>query len=86
MTEGNGFELLRFMKQNPAFCVIPVFVLSGSTNPHHIREAYALGATGYLSKSSDLAATRTKIQALCEFMNACELVPANEIGDTPNPS
>src|SRR6476620_11205252 len=50
MSPGNGFLLLNFIKQNPALSIIPVVMLSSSTDPDDIRHAYLLGASSFFTK------------------------------------
>jgi len=46
----NGFELLSWLGERPAFSHIPVVVLSGSDQPSDKDRALRLGATDYLVK------------------------------------
>ena len=46
----NGFEVLSWIRKQPALAHLRVFVLSGSVEPHDMRAAYELGATFYLVK------------------------------------
>ncbi len=46
----NGFEVLEWIRRQPAFCTIPVLILSASNRPGDIHTACALGANAYLIK------------------------------------
>src|SRR5687768_2071631 len=50
MADGDGFDVLNFLRANPNKCVIPVVVLSGSGDSDDVRRAYVLGAGGFLVK------------------------------------
>jgi two-component system, chemotaxis family, response regulator Rcp1 len=50
----SGFEVLTEIKANPKLCVIPVVVISGSSNPAEIRKAYELHASCYVRKPDNL--------------------------------
>jgi CheY-like chemotaxis protein len=45
-----GFDVLRWLRSQPALLRVPVVVLSGSMWPGDIDEAYRLGANSYLVK------------------------------------
>lgn len=48
----NGFELLRYLKQDSVYRSIPVAVVSGSQHSEQINRCYELGTATYVSKSS----------------------------------
>ena len=50
----SGFEVLTEIKANPRLCVIPIVVISGSTNPAEVRKAYELHASCYVRKPDNL--------------------------------
>jgi CheY-like chemotaxis protein len=45
-----GLEFLAHMREDPALCGIPVFVLTTSNNSRERREAYRLGVSAYILK------------------------------------
>lgn len=50
MPRMGGFELLRWLRDNPAHRTLPALVMSSSPLPEDIRRAYDLGATSYFVK------------------------------------
>lgn len=60
----DGRELLAELKSNPKFQTIPVIVLTGSSAPADITQAYQLHANCYMVKPSNLAGFREAIQAI----------------------
>jgi|SRR5579884_2959344 len=60
----SGLEVLAEIKANPALRVTPVVVVSGSADPHEIREAYELHASCYVRKPNDLG-------QFLEFARSC---------------
>ena len=50
LADGNGLDLIREIKSDPAWQVTPVVVLSGETAAGKVNEAFALGANCYLPK------------------------------------
>jgi CheY-like chemotaxis protein len=49
----SGFEVLRWIRQQPAHIALVVVVLTSSDLPSDIQHAYDLGANSFLSKPSD---------------------------------
>ena len=45
-----GMDVLKFIKQNSKYCSIPVVILSTSSDPKTLGEAYKNGANGYITK------------------------------------
>jgi CheY-like chemotaxis protein len=50
MPRSTGFEILKWIREHPAFKRLPVIVLSGSELQDDISNAYAAGADSYLVK------------------------------------
>jgi chemotaxis family two-component system response regulator Rcp1 len=50
----SGLEVLKELKANPKLCVTPVVIVSGSSNPREIQEAYELHAACYVRKPDNL--------------------------------
>ena len=53
LTKLDGFEVLKRVKEDIRTRVIPVIVVSASSEPEKVLKAYSLGANGYLGKSVD---------------------------------
>ncbi|MFD1141952.1 response regulator [Larkinella insperata] len=63
-----GWQVLGTIKSQPApVSLIPVVVLSHSTDPADIIESYDRGASSYLTKPSDLKAWQICFQTLSEY-------------------
>lgn len=54
MPRVSGFEVLEFIKRNPATRRIPVIILTTSTNPDDVNKAYDNYANAYVSKPLDI--------------------------------
>lgn len=54
MPRKNGFEVLAWIRQQPALKGLHVYVLSASSQPDDIKRAYELGANSYLVKPGSL--------------------------------
>lgn len=66
----DGWEVLKFIKQDPDLQSIPVMMLSGSTNPDDILHGKKLGATAYLFKPLDMGSLKT----ITRHVNSLSLV------------
>lgn len=53
MPQMDGLQLLRWLKENPSFGVVPTIVLTSSTSQADVNACYALGATAYFVKPVD---------------------------------
>lgn len=53
MPKVNGLEVLKVLKSHPQFKIIPVVVLTTSSETSDVREAYQLGANSYIVKPVD---------------------------------
>lgn len=73
MTPGDGFDLLEFLKNNPALSVIPVVMLSSSEDPDDIRQAYLLGASSFFVKPPTIAGLKTLLRKIHDYWTDCEV-------------
>ena len=53
LPELSGLQVLEWIKGHPQLSVLPVIVLSSSTEPVDVEQAYRLGANAYVSKPAD---------------------------------
>jgi CheY-like chemotaxis protein len=49
----NGFEVLAWMREQPAFRHLHTYILTSSSRPEDIQKAYDLGANSYLVKPAN---------------------------------
>jgi CheY-like chemotaxis protein len=54
MPRKDGFEVLAWIREQPALRPLPVYVFSASSQAEDIRRSYALGANAYLVKPGNL--------------------------------
>ena len=52
MPQTSGFEVLRWIREQPKLAAVVIVVMSGSKNDADIERAYSLGANSYLVKPS----------------------------------
>lgn len=84
MSGVNGYDVLTAMKADDKLKAIPVLVLSGSENPAGIDLAYALQASVYLVKPTDLEDYFTMVRAVKDIwlrFASLPRVPANRSAD-----
>ncbi len=46
----SGMDVLKFIKESPKYCLIPVFILSSSCDTETVKEVYKSGASGFIAK------------------------------------
>jgi len=63
----DGFEVLRWIKQQPELKEIPVIVLTLSNRIRDVNQAYALGAYSFLIKSTDFEDAAAFSQSLAYY-------------------
>jgi len=66
MTDMNGYEVLRSLKESPKTSKIPFIFTTSLSEKMEIAEAYKLGANGYLIKPFDLEALLNMIRTQLE--------------------
>lgn len=75
-----GDELLGVLKADPALRALPVIIFSASAEPHHVDDAYAKGANGYLFKPVESDALTSAARALQDFWLAAARLPGGGVG------
>jgi CheY-like chemotaxis protein len=63
----SGFEVLGWIRQHAHVKHLPVVILSSSSEPNDLKRAYALGANGYLEKTSIPEQLQAIVQASSDF-------------------
>jgi CheY-like chemotaxis protein len=71
MPRKDGFAVLRWRQETPAFLRLPIVVFSSSNLQEDISKSYALGANSYVVKPTDPLRLERMVKALhewwCEF-------------------
>jgi len=67
-----GLEFLRALKSDPELRVIPTVVLTASSHEADRRNAYALGAAGYLVKPMEFDRFAEVVGAIARYWALCE--------------
>ena len=60
----NGFEVLKVIKGDPEMKIIPVVILTSSSQESDIRTSYELGANSYIQKPVDYDEFRAVMQRI----------------------
>lgn len=50
LPDGNGFDILAYMRRHQSLALLPVIMLTARTDPEDIRRGLRLGADGYIPK------------------------------------
>ncbi|RAJ31759.1 response regulator receiver domain-containing protein [Kitasatospora sp. SolWspMP-SS2h] len=67
MPRMNGRELLRILKSDESLRTIPVVVLTTSSSPHDISDAYSNHANAYVTKPVNLEAFERAVRSIDAF-------------------
>lgn len=76
-----GFELLRWLRGNPRYAIIPTIVYSSSRLERDVQEAYRAGANSYIGKPGGLGELVEILHAIYEYWSRCECPPLVEASD-----
>lgn len=80
MPDGDGFDVLYYLKSNPEFSVIPIVVLSGSKDPDDIKTAYRLGASSFHLKPNGYEELVRLLRLLYGYWMECEVPEVDPTG------
>ncbi len=85
MPQKDGFEVLAWIRQQPALKRLPVYVLSGSSRAEDIQRAYDLGANSYLVKPGNLEGMIQQARCLLAWLKLSHFSSLTEpmAGNTP---
>jgi two-component system response regulator len=75
MPKVDGLEVLRILKEDPIFRVIPVVMLSASERPEDVDESYKLGANSYVTKPAGVGEFREGIAKLKHYWTELSSLP-----------
>ena len=82
MPRKNGFEVLQWIRSEPALLSLRVIVLTSSTELHDLNEAYRLGASSFLVKPQDFNDFITLFKSLHSYWLLTDRSP--EVGQPEN--
>jgi CheY-like chemotaxis protein len=71
----NGFEMLEWMRGQPALRWIRVYMFSSSSRPEDIEKAYDLGANSYLVKPANLDGMVRMAESLMAWLKISHFAP-----------
>jgi CheY-like chemotaxis protein len=80
MPSGDGFAVLEHLKSNPAWAVIPVVVLTGSSDKDDIKKAYMLGASAFHVKPTEVTGLQHQLKVLHDYWMTCEVPQVDSTG------
>jgi len=80
MPGGDGFEILSYLKAHPEILIVPVVMLSGSSDPDDVRRAYLLGASSFIVKPPSLDGLQSIVQKLHYYWSECEVPLTDDYG------
>jgi CheY-like chemotaxis protein len=79
----NGFEILEWIRRQPALKRLRVYILSASSRPEDIARAYELGAGSYLVKPRNLDGLVRMAKCLVAWLKLSHFAPLPELAAAP---
>lgn len=70
-----GGDFLAALREDPRLSGTPVFILSASDDPEHIRSAYGYQAAGYIVKPTEPKETMRVVEMLATYADVVTLPP-----------
>ena len=78
MPRKDGFEVLKWRRENPASARVPVVVFSASYLPADVERAYYFGASSYVVKPSDPGRLERFVKALQVWWSGFNITEGHE--------
>ena len=85
MPRKDGFEVLDWIRHQPALRRLRVYILSASSRAQDIERAYDLGANSYLVKPSNLDGLLNMAKCLADWLRLSHFAPVNDASDSQVP-
>lgn len=67
MPHMSGYEVIRQLKADPLYRLIPVFILTTTFRSPAVEQSIAAGASGYYKKPNSIAELNSILRQLCEM-------------------
>lgn len=80
MADGDGFNVLEFLKNNPAWNVVPRLMFSNSAHADDVRTAFMLSASAYHIKPVGRVETEQRMRSIVEYWAKSEVPPVDREG------
>ncbi len=74
----NGMDVLKSLKRDPEYCLIPVVILSTNSDQDIISEAYRNGVDGYITKPVSYDEFVEKIESLKSYWLMASTLPEQD--------
>ena len=81
MANGDGYSVVQLLRANPVTALIPVILMTGSTQPGGMRQGMELGADDYLLKPFPLAQLWATVEARLKKLAAVQSAAERKVGD-----
>lgn len=85
MPRKNGFEVLDWVRHQPALKRLHIYVLSASSRTEDIQRAYDLGANSYLVKPTNLDGLMIMAKSLIGWLKISHFAPVLETNESNAP-
>ena len=75
----NGFDVLSWVRTQPAFKRLSIIILTASSRPEDVERAFDLGANSYLVKPRELETLAAMIRCLRDWIQINHFPPLNDM-------
>jgi CheY-like chemotaxis protein len=75
----NGFEVIAWVRSQPAFTGLPIVVMTSSMRPEDVKKAFELGASSYLVKPINIDELAAMVSCLRQWIRINHFPPLNEM-------
>jgi len=75
----NGIEVLKYIRTDPKFKLIPVIMVTSSREERDLVESYKLGANSYVVKPVDIIQFIDAIKSLGQYWAVINQSPPNRL-------
>ncbi len=83
----HGMEVLKFMKKSPAYCSIPVIIISANYDTEILSKAFENGANGFITKSmphdEEFVKNMKTLSEFCKLALSESFITGKDNGDKP---
>jgi len=78
MPRVDGFEVLKTLKADPRYRMIPVIMFSASKNQHDVKRSYDLGANSFIQKPVEYEEFVSSLECFNQYWHVLNKLPARK--------
>ncbi len=79
MPKKHGFEVLEWVRNQEQFKLLQIIILTASTRPDDVKQAYSMGANSFLVKPAAIEDLVKMIGCLRDWLQVNQFAPLNQL-------